>query len=260
MKRLINRYPNQIIKSALAALPFLLVLLGYACIYYSGTTQLPGMAGLSDQLAALLQGGANGLLWQDSWTSLLRLLTATCISAVLALITGILCGALAYGRALLWHFVAAMAAVPAIFVLPFLWRLLGEGEGTLLLLMVLGLSPAYALRLQSFVHKLPVEQVVRAQTQNAGSWLILLRIVLPQSLPFLLDNIRALQAMAWLLLVAAEVLLVQDGLGFRVFQPETTLATLMIYGIWASIWVWLVNTLLWLISRWLFPWHNKETV
>lgn len=260
MTRLINRYPNAIQKSMLAAVPFLLAWLVYACLYYSEATHLPGLSALTTQLTSLLHGGAHSPLWQDSWTSLLRLLTATLISAVLALCIGIFSGALAYAHALLSHFVAAMAAIPAIFILPFLWHLLGSGESTLLLLMVLGLAPAYALVVQGFVRKLPVEQIVRAQTQHAGSWLIMLRIIWPQALPFLLDNIRSLQAMAWLLLVAAEVLLAESGLGVRVFQADATLATVMIYGIWASIWVWLVNTALWLATRWLFPWHGKETV
>ena len=84
----------------------------------------------------------------------------------------------------------------------------------------------------------------------------MLRVVLPQLLPRLLSGLRLSLGPAWLFLIAAEAIASTEGLGYRIFLVRRFLAmdVILPYVAWITLLAFVMDRLLDLASRRLFPW------
>ncbi len=87
-------------------------------------------------------------------------------------------------------FVAAISMIPPLAVLPILFIVLGLDEPAKIVLIVIGITPVLVRDLAQRVQELPREQLIKAQTLGASSWQLVLRVILPQVSPRLLDALR----------------------------------------------------------------------
>ena len=108
------------------------------------------------------------------------------------------------------------------------------------------------------VRELPGEQLIKIQTLGANSWQVITRMALPQTLPRLIDSVRLSLGPAWLFLIAAEAIASTEGLGYRIFLVRRYLAmdVILPYVIWITILAIVIDQLLRLANRKLFPWYN----
>ncbi|MBI3546811.1 MAG: ABC transporter permease subunit, partial [Gammaproteobacteria bacterium] len=227
MRRIINQHPARGSAILLAALPFILVLAAYligsqARLASNPTDKLlPAFStiGASIQQYAFEPDQRSGkyLLWADTLASLARLGIGLAISAGLALVMGIATGILPYARALFAVFIATLSLIPPLAVLPILFIVFGLGELSKVVLIVIGVAPFLMRDLAMRVTEIPSEQIIKAQTLGASSWQLIVRVILPQILPRLLDALRLSLGAAWLFLIAAEAIASEDGLGYRIF-------------------------------------------
>ena len=58
-----------------------------------------------------------------------------------------------------------------------------------IVLIIIGIAPFIIRDMQARTLEIPSEQLIKAQTLNANSWQILLRVLLPQIMPRLLDSL-----------------------------------------------------------------------
>ena len=228
MKRLINQTPTPISQLWLGLLPFIILLFLY--LYASDARLaanaedklLPAFATLGDSIhrLALEENKRSGeiLLWSDTSASLIRLTLGIGISASLGLVVGIATGAIPLLRANLAPLVAVLSMVPPMAILPILFIVFGLGEVSKVVLIVIGIAPFIMRDMSQRVMELPKEQLIKAQTLGGSTWLIILRVILPQILPRLLDAVRLSLGAAWLFLIAAEAIASTDGLGYRIYK------------------------------------------
>ena len=78
-------------------------------------------------------------------------------------------------------------------------------------LIVIGVAPFVMRDIGMRVAELPAEQLIKVQTLGASTWQAVLRVVLPQMLPRLIDAVRLSLGPAWLFLIAAEAIAATDG-------------------------------------------------
>ncbi len=264
--RLINRKPDRVMSLVLGALPFVLVLVAYAIGSDIRLTAnpadklLPALSTIRDTAIRLFTEGdrrtGDILLWKDTFSSLLRLFGGVAISASLALVLGMLIGLLPYARRTLSGFVAVLSMVPPLALLPILFIVFGLGEVSKIVLIVIGITPFLTRDLAQRVLDIPPEQIVKAQTLGASTWVIALRVALPQILPRLISNIRLSLGSAWLFLIAAEAVASDVGLGYRIFLVRRYLAmdVILTYVIWITLLAFIIDWLLKTLSRKSFPW------
>ncbi|MBI3545256.1 MAG: ABC transporter permease subunit, partial [Gammaproteobacteria bacterium] len=109
------------------------------------------------------------------------------------------------------------------------------------------------------VTEIPSEQIIKAQTLGANSWQLILRVILPQILPRLLDALRLSLGAAWLFLIAAEAIASEDGLGYRIFLIRRYLAmdVILPYVAWITLLAFTLDYLLRRTSRGFFPWYQN---
>jgi NitT/TauT family transport system permease protein len=153
-------------------------------------------------------------------------------------------------------FVAVVSMVPPLALLPILFIMLGLGELSKVVLIVIGITPFMTRDLAQRVLDIPHEQMVKAQTLGASSLVIALRVALPQVLPRLIADIRLSLGSAWLFLIAAEAVASDVGLGYRIFLVRRYLAmdVILTYVIWITLLAFVLDWLLKTLSRRAFPW------
>src|SRR6185295_12870944 len=78
-----------------------------------------------------------------------------------------------------------------------------------------GVIPVIIRDLALRAGELPAEQLIKAQTLGASTWQLIVRVVLPQIWPRLIDSLRLTLGSAWLFLIAAEAIASTEGLGYR---------------------------------------------
>lgn len=268
--RLINRQPTRSSSLMLASLPFVLLIVAYLVASHLRLEANPGdklLPAPQSFVAAMEQMAVEAdartgrrLLWHDTWASLRRLLLGLGISSVIGMVFGVAIGTIPYLRASLAPFVTVISMVPPLAILPVLFIVLGLGELSKVVLIVIGVAPFLMRDLALHVGSLPTEQIVKAQTLGASSWQIVLRVVLPQSLPRLLDALRLSLGPAWLFLIAAEAIAATDGLGYRIFLVRRYLAMdiILLYVAWITLLAFLLDLLLRIGARRLFPWSRAR--
>lgn len=266
MRRIINRRPDRLGTLLLGALPFLIVV----ALYVTGSALrladnpndklLPALSAIGDAVGrfAVEPDRRTGqvVLWLDTAASLRRLALGLGLATLAGLVVGVLNGLVPYVRAGLAPFVAALSMVPPMAVLPILFIVFGLEELSKVMLIAIGIAPYLMRDLALRVEELPSEQLVKAQTLGASTWQIVLRVVLPQVLPRLIDGVRLSLGPAWLFLIAAEAIAASEGLGYRIFLMRRYLSmdVILPYVAWITLLAAAADLGLRALSRRAFPW------
>lgn len=269
-RRWINRRPDRAGGLLLGALPFLAIIILY--LAFSAARHavnpddklLPGLASFADAVwrMAVAPDPRTGdvLLWQDTAASLRRLALGLGAATLLGLALGIATGLVPYVRASLSPFVAVVSLVPPMAILPILFIVFGLDELSKVVLIAAGVAPFLVRDLALRINELPGEQAIKAQTLGASTWQIVVRVVLPQILPRLLDSVRLSLGPAWLFLISAEAIASTDGLGYRIFLMRRYLAmdVILPYVAWITMLAFGMDWALRRVSRAAFPWALGE--
>jgi NitT/TauT family transport system permease protein len=264
--RLINQSPKAGAARILALLPFALVLAAYligSAIRLAANPAdklLPAFSSFAAAVnsMAFVADKRTGeyLMLMDTVTSLDRLLISLGIATLIGLTLGIAIGLLPYFGKLFGSFVTVFSMVPPLAVLPILFITLGLGEVSKIALIVVGVAPPLVRDVALRVGDLPRQQLIKAQTLGGSTWTIVLRVVLPQILPRLVDSVRLQLGPAWLFLIAAEAIASEAGLGYRIFLVRRYLAmdVILPYVAWITFLAFLMELALLLLQRRAFPW------
>ncbi len=270
MKRIINIKPDHTTSFLLGALPFVVLLLVYLFASDARLALNPDdklMPAFSDFGAAIHRmafepSARTGeyLFWGDTWASLQRLFLGVGVSALVGLLVGLINGAVPLARAHLSPFVTVWSLIPPIAILPILFIIFGLGELSKVMLIALGITPFIIRDLQNKALELPAEQLIKAQTLGASSWQVIMRVVLPQIMPRLIEAVRLSLGAAWLFLIAAEAIAAQDGLGYRIFLVRRYLDmdVILPYVAWITMLAFLTDWLLRRLSLACYPWFHSN--
>jgi NitT/TauT family transport system permease protein len=268
MPRLLNVRPRGGGRLLLGLIPILLV----ALLYLGASTArhaanpadkiLPTAPAMVEEMRIMAfevdpQTGQVPLL-ADTAASLRRLGAGLGLATLTTLLLGLAIGLLPVARAGLGPLVAGIAVIPPIAVLPILFIVFGLGETSKIVLIFVGLTPFMIRDLASFVAAIPEEQLVKAQTLGAGTWLVALRVALPQALPRLIESLRFSLGPAWVFLISGEAIAADVGLGYRIFLVRRYLAmdVILPYVVWISLLAVVMDLALSALSRAAFPWAH----
>jgi NitT/TauT family transport system permease protein len=270
VRRLINQHPGRAAGLALGVLPFIALLVLYVIASHLRLAEnpddklLPSLGNIANTFHgyAFEEDTRTGrvLFWADTWASLKRIGSALLISATLGVILAVAIGVVPRVRALLSPLLSTVAMIPPLAILPVLFIVLGLEETAKIALIVIGIAPCIARDLALRVGELPKEQIIKAQTLGASTWQLILRVVLPQMWPRLIDSMRLSMGSAWLFLIAAEAIASTEGLGYRIFLVRRYLAmdVILPYVIWITLLAVLTDLALRLLRAHAFRWAEPE--
>jgi NitT/TauT family transport system permease protein len=178
-----------------------------------------------------------GVLWGDIWASCRRVAIGYAISMLIAVTVGSLMGLYRSAESLLEAPIGFLRYIPATALVPLMLFWLGVDEMPKVVLIVIGSAFFNILMVADVVRNVPRELVNAAYTLGAGRMRVLRRVVLPHSMPGIIDVARINLAAAWAILVVAELLAAQEGIAFRIVraqrfrQIDEMFALLIVFGV-----------------------------
>lgn len=183
---------------------------------------LPSPLEVAQSLWSLL---VHGYLLQDIAISLTRILSGWLIGTMAGLCVGVLMGISTVGRSAGLPIISALFPIPKIALLPLFILWFGIGEPSKVATIALGVFFPTAISTFSGVDNVARSLVRMGLSFNMPTRGIILKILLPGSLPNILAGMRISSSIALILLVAAEMIGAERGLGAFVLQAGNLMQT-----------------------------------
>src|SRR5690349_3894531 len=196
--------------------------------------QVAGSAGLVNSLflpspAAIVRAiwnlAVSGALWHHVSASLLRIGTGWILGTVAGVAVGFAIGLFNHARSIGITFISALFPIPKIALLPLLILWLGIGEQPKVATIALGVFFSTAISVYSGVDAVPRNLIRMAQSFNVPFHAIVRRVIWPGALPSILAGFRNTASVALLLVVSAEMIGAQYGIGAFVLQVGNLMQT-----------------------------------
>lgn len=211
----------------------------------------------SDVLATFQELWSSGLLFKHLTPSLTRLVIGAAIGASVGVSVGILIGLSSYIRAGLVPLVAAIFPIPKIALLPLFVIWFGIDEGSKYALIAFGTFTPTVVATYGAVDNVDRSLIRMGQSFGLSWQSIVRKIVLPGAMPGILSGLRISLAIAIILLVAAEMLGAEYGIGAYILEAgalydlERLFAGVVILSLLGVV----VSTIIGWIERRLLGWR-----
>jgi NitT/TauT family transport system permease protein len=174
---------------------------------------------------AIWQLAASGALWQHLSYSIMRIGTGWLLGTVAGVITGFSIGLSSRARGVGITFISALFPIPKIALLPLLILWLGIGEEPKIATIALGVFFSTAISVYSGVDAVPRNLIRMAQSFGVPFHSIVRRVIWPGALPSILAGFRITASVALLLVVSAEMIGAEYGIGAFVLQAGNLMQT-----------------------------------
>lgn len=210
-----------------------------------------------DVLASLARLIETGDLWRHLSASLFRLGAGWTIGVTAGVALGLAVGLFSVARAMGMPVVSALFPIPKIALLPLFIIWFGIGEPSKVATIAFGVFFPTVINTAGGVANVPRSLIAMGQSFGLSPWRIMTRIVLPGALPAILTGFRVSASIGIILLVAAEMIGAQYGLGALVLAAGNLMQTdLLIAGVVVlSLLGLIVAGLLGLIEKRLLRWR-----
>ena len=172
----------------------------------------------SDVLDTFVQLYQSGLLWKHMTPSLTRLAVGALFGVSVGISVGVLIGLFSYVRSGLVPLVAAIFPIPKIALLPLFVIWFGIDEGSKYALIAFGTFTPTVVATYGAVDNVDRTLIRMGQSFGLSWWSIVRKIVLPGAMPGILSGLRISLAIAIILLVAAEMLGAEYGIGAYILE------------------------------------------
>jgi NitT/TauT family transport system permease protein len=186
--------------------------------------------------SALTDLWSSGTLQSDLTASGERILYGYGISIAIGVVVGVAIGAFPGVEGGLEAPIGFVRYIPASALTPLMLLWLGVDEAPKITLIVVGTVFFNILMVADVARGVPRELVHAAATLGASRRRIILRVVMPHSLPGMVDVARINLAAGWLMLVVAELLASDEGLAVRIARAtrflnfDVMFAVLIVFG------------------------------
>jgi NitT/TauT family transport system permease protein len=174
---------------------------------------------------AIWQLAISGALWHHLSVSILRICTGWILGTVAGVIVGFAIGLSSLARGVGITFISALFPIPKIALLPLLILWLGIGEEPKIATIALGVFFSTAISVYSGVDNVPRNLIRMAQSFNVPFHAIVRRVIWPGALPSILAGFRITASVALLLVVSAEMIGAEYGIGAFVLQAGNLMQT-----------------------------------
>ncbi len=174
---------------------------------------------------ALWRLAASGELWAHVSISLLRIGAGWIIGTAVGVAVGLAVGLFSLARAAGLPIVSALFPIPKIALLPLLILWLGIGETSKIATIALGVFFPTVIAVYSGVDQVPRNLIRMAQSFELPFLGIVRKVVLPGALPNIVAGFRISASIALLLVVSAEMIGAEAGIGAFVLQAGNLMQT-----------------------------------
>ena len=244
-------YPNWV---SVASILCLLAIWELIC--QSGVVSSLFLPAPSAIINALLEMIADGEIGVSLAASLYRILAGFFVGSLIGLAVGLVTGTSALMDKIGTPIVNAIYPIPKIALLPLFILWLGIGELSKVTIIALGVFFPVAMNTYSGVKNVDTLLLKVAASFNASWWMTMKSVVLPNALPMIFAGLRLAAGTSLLLLVAAEMIAAQVGIGALILHYGDLMITdkLMAGVIVLSLLGLVFNLILQFVERKAIPW------
>jgi NitT/TauT family transport system permease protein len=204
---------------------FLLPLLGIAlvagawqaAVAGTGTRVFPSPAAVASGIAELAR---RGLLGRYAVDSLLRVAGGYGLGVVAGVPLGMAMGLRPSLAAVVNPVVQLLRPVSPLAWIPIAIVLLGVGDRAAIFLIFLGSVFPIVVATETGVPSVPRRYVDAGRNFGLGPAALLARVIFPAALPHMLSGLRIAFGIAWIVVVAAEMIAVDSGLGYLIIDAR----------------------------------------
>jgi sulfonate transport system permease protein len=162
----------------------------------------------------------SGDLLPDILLSLQRAAVGFVIGSAAGIALAVVTSATATGRRLLQPVLRLFAPIPTIGLVPLAILWFGLGESSKVTVVALGVFVPVWISSHAGLSTTPADFLQASRCLGASRWLTLWRVVIPEAAPDIVAGLRVGAAMAFVLIVVAEMTGTTHGLGFRIYQAQ----------------------------------------
>ncbi len=233
----------------------LLALWQVSALYWVTSENWPPLTAIA---AALVQGFASGELVDVFGSSLLRMAAGFAIGAVAAVIVGLHMTTIPLVRRALEPLVELLRPIPIPAIVPPLILLLGLDDKLKIFIVAFSVFFPVLVNTVQGVRAIDPVPLAVARTFRHSRARILLRVVLPASLPYIMAGLRISLALALIVTVVAEMIAGSAGVGYYLMTMQYAMRAADMY---AAVFVlaavgYALNRLFLMVERRLLHWYQ----
>jgi len=195
-----------------------MVLIGWSVLAYSGVVDTTFLPAPHNVVAALWKTLMDGSLLKNAWASLVVINLGFFLSSVIALPLGIMMGSFRIVQAALEPLVNFIRYLPVTSMIPLLILWIGIGIEEKIAIIFLGTFFQQIVMFADVSAQVPNELFNASYTLGATRRQVVMRVLLPATLPGVIDTLRVTMGWAWTYLVVAELVASSAGLGYMSMQ------------------------------------------
>lgn len=194
------------------------------------------------------------------WVSLFRIFGGFFLGAIPGIVLGVVMGMNRTIRVALDPVISAVYVLPKIAILPLVMLIFGIGETSKI--VVVGISSFFLVLINTTVGVRDIEPIFFEAAKNYGAkrWQTFWHVIIPGALPVIFAGLRLSLGTALIVIIAAEFVAAQYGLGYLIwFSWQTLLTEKMFAGLLVIMILGALFTGgLQFIEQRLMPWQREE--
>ena len=238
----------------------LLLLLFWEGLVRGGALDARFFPAPSSVLKVMAELALSGALWEHIRASLLRVGSGFLLGAVPGAVVGIAMGLNRWVRAVLNPVVAAIYPIPKSAILPLMMLIFGLGETSKI--MLVAISVFFVVLINAMAGVLQIDPIYLDVGRNlrVSRFQFFRTIALPGALPVIMAGVKLGMGTSLIVIVMAEMVASQSGIGYLLWQSWQTLVVEEMYvGLIVISALGLVST--WVLDgleRVLIPWKRAR--
>jgi NitT/TauT family transport system permease protein len=201
----------------------------------------------------------DGSLLENAWASVAVIVTGWALAAVLAVPLGILMGSFMFFEALFEPIVNFVRYLPVSAMIPLLILYIGLGFEEKVAVIFIGTFFQLILMVADVAAHVPKDLIDSAYTLGTSHLRVVTHVLIPATLPGVMDNLRITVGWAWTYLIVAELVAAEKGLGIMILESQRGLRTDKIFV--GLVTIGLLGFLSDIIFKWLhrvaLPWSPR---
>ena len=199
----------------------------------------------------------SGELWQHVKVSAGRVLLGFLVGGGLGLVLGLLNGSSRVASTLLDTTLQMIRNIPALALIPLVILWFGIDETAKLFLVAVGVFFPIYINTYHGIRSVDPQLIEMGRSYGLNRWQLYKDIILPGAMPSILVGLRFALGLVWVLLIVAETISAQAGIGYMTMnareflQTDIVLVGILLYAILGK----LADVLARALERYLLRWH-----
>lgn len=202
----------------------------------------------------------SGELPHDAFASTMRVMGGFGIGAAFGLVLGLLMGGNVFVYNLFNPVVQIVRPIPPIAFIPLAILWFGLGNPPAFFLISLGAFFPVLMNTISGVRHVDPLFIRAARNLGAGGLTLFVRIIIPAAMPYILTGLRVGIGVAFIVVIVAEMIAVNNGLGYRILEAreylwsDKIIAGMITIGLLGLA----IDTIMSRINQYLLRWHQQN--